>query len=89
MSAAQSIFENKLVHALATTAPDIKPSLVLAAGATDLRQVFTAAQLPGILEAYVQGLHSAFALSIASGGAAFLIAVSQPWFRLNKEVKAE
>jgi hypothetical protein len=88
VSAAQSVFENKLVHSLASTAPDIKPALVLATGATDLRQAFTVAQLPGILEAYMNGLHSAFALSIASGGVAFLIAVSQPWFRLNKEGKS-
>jgi len=83
-SAAQSIFENRLLNTLPFTAPGVNPALVLAVGATNLRGNFTDAQLPGILAAYMKGLQSAFVLAIATGGVAFFIAVSQPWLRLNK-----
>ena len=84
--ASQSIFENRLLSTLPITAPGVDPLLVLAAGANNLRVNFTETQLPGILAAYMKGLQSAFILSIASGGVAFIIGVSQPWLHLNKPV---
>ncbi len=84
VSAGQSIFQNGLINALPHTNPGLDPSTVIAVGATDVQKSFTAANLVGIDDAYMKGLHNAFALTIPVAGIATLVAVSQKWFRLNK-----
>ncbi len=52
--------------------------------ATDLRRVFSADQVPGILVAYMRGLKMAFAIGFASTGVAFIIiTLFQRWNRLK------
>ncbi|KAI9876565.1 MAG: hypothetical protein M1823_007254, partial [Watsoniomyces obsoletus] len=46
ISAAQAGFTNKLLQRLPITAPGVSPELVIITGATELRNVFTAEQLP-------------------------------------------
>ncbi len=65
ISAAQAGFSNKLIQRLPITAPGIDPGFIVATGATELRKVFNAEQLPGILQAYMDGIRVPFALSIA------------------------
>ncbi len=65
ISAAQAGFTNKMLHRLPVTAPGVNPSLVLATGATELRNVFHADQISGILDAYMDGIRVTFAISIA------------------------
>ena len=65
ISAAQAGFTNQLIKQLPITAPGIDVGLVVVTGATELRKVFNAEQLPGILEAYMEGIRVPFALSIA------------------------
>lgn len=85
ISAAQSAFANKLITSLATTAPNLDPRLVLSVGATDLRKVFSAAQIPGILAAYMDGLKVAYALVVALVGISFVFALMPRWERLQAE----
>jgi hypothetical protein len=66
--------------------PGIDPALVVAAGATGLRDNFTAAQLPGILVSYMSALRVAYAISIAAGGAAALVALFTPWTSIKGKV---
>lgn len=88
MAAGQSIFQNKLLTTLPRTNPGLNPALVASVGATDIKNTFDAVQLPGILTAYMEGLHSAFTLAIPVAGVAFLFSLMQRWFRLLKpEVK--
>jgi MFS transporter, DHA2 family, glioxin efflux transporter len=68
---------------MATSAPDISPVLVIATGATELRDVFTADQLPGILIAYMHGLKTAFIVCIAVVGITAPITFLGKWNRLN------
>jgi hypothetical protein len=68
-------------------APDVSPALVVATGATDLRKVFTAAQLPGILQAYMDGLKVAFILAIALGGFCCIISFFPKWKSLKGKVQ--
>nr|POE75125.1 putative efflux pump gsfj [Quercus suber] len=83
-SAAQAGFINVMLNNLPTTAPGVDPALVVGTGATDLRNVFTEDQIPGILLAYMRGLKTSFAISIASSGIAFFIIVLfQRWNKLN------
>lgn len=51
----------------------------MATGATQLREAFSAADLPGILIAYMDGLKVAFALAIALAGITLPIALFAKW----------
>ena len=84
VSAAQAALVNVLVKVLRHSAPGVDPSAVVNTGATDLRTVFSADQIPGILVAYMSGLKIAFAIGLASTGVAFvIITLFQRWNRLN------
>ena len=84
VAAAQAAFVNVLVKVLPYSAPGVDPATVVTTGATDLRKVFSADQVPGILVAYMHGLKIAFAIGLASTGVAFIIiTLFQRWNRLN------
>lgn len=84
VSAAQAAFVNVLVKVLPRSAPGVNPLAVVSTGATDLRRVFPADQIPGILVAYMRGLKISFAISLASTGAALIIITAfQRYNRLN------
>ena len=83
VSGGQSAFENKLLSSLATNAPGVTRSSVLATGATELRTVFSGDNLTGVLESYVDGLQIAFAIAIATAGTSFLVAFAAPWQRID------
>jgi MFS transporter, DHA2 family, glioxin efflux transporter len=87
ISAAQAAFANKLLIRVATTVPTANPLLVLATGATELREVFTSEQIEGILVAYMAGLKDTFAIAIAAAGATFLLAFAPRWESLKGKVK--
>lgn len=79
VSAAQSAFENRLLARVPVTVPSIDPALVLATGATELRQVFSAVDIPRIVEAYMDGLKVSFALVIALAVVSIPIALCAKW----------
>lgn len=83
VSAAQSAFVNVLVKTLPYTAPGVSPAQVVATGATELRTVFSAEQVPGVLVAYMKGLKITFAISLASTGLTLVISLFSRWKRLN------
>ena len=74
----QSAFVNQLIAALPHTAPGIDPAVVIATGASELRNVFPAEVLPGIPDAYMIGLKVAFAVAIAFSGMSVLAALAIP-----------
>ncbi|RFU32819.1 hypothetical protein B7463_g3499, partial [Scytalidium lignicola] len=84
ISASQAAFANKLVVALPKYAPSVDPHLVVATGAAELRKVFVPEVIPGILEAYMQGLRVSFALTIALGGISLITSLFSPWKKLRK-----
>ncbi|MCJ1438876.1 hypothetical protein MMC27_008266 [Xylographa pallens] len=84
VAAAQAALVNVLIKVLPYSAPGVDPVTVVNTGATDLRQVFSSDQIPGILVAYMSGLKTAFAIGLASTGMAFIIiTLFQRWNRLN------
>ena len=84
VSAAQAALVNVLVKVLPHSAPGVDPATVVFTGATELRKVFSADQVPGILVAYMRGLKISFAIGLASTGVAFIIiTLFQRWNRLN------
>jgi hypothetical protein len=85
ITAAQSAFNNVMVSKLAATAPGINPSTVLATGASQIRQAFTAAQVPLVVNAYMAGIKVVFAISIGTFGMAFLLACLAGMKKLHAE----
>jgi len=83
VSAGQTAFENTLIGSLATYAPEINPAQVIVTGATEIRNVFPAKDVPGILLSYLAGLHGVFAMTIALAGLTVVVAGFAPWRRIN------
>ncbi|GKT45902.1 putative efflux pump gsfJ [Colletotrichum spaethianum] len=83
LAAAQSGFVNQLVHRLATTAPGVSPALVTGTGATELHQVFSGAELDGVIRAYAWGIKVAFAITIAACGITFPVSLLSKWDNVN------
>lgn len=79
VSAGQTAFANRLLDRVPTAAPGVDPQLVVATGATELRDVFTPQEIPGIIVAYMSGLKVTFALVIALGGITLPIALFAKW----------
>lgn len=88
----QSLFTNQLVLSVPKYVRGIDTALVVTTGATDIRRVFPAEQVPGIIHAYMDGLKNAYALAIAVAGISFLVSIYVLVFdyrRLNQEETAK
>ena len=79
VSIAQNIFSNTLIKQIPKNAPGVSPETVVQAGATHLRDVVMAAQLPGVLKAYNVAVTTAYSLSIACAVIAFLSSFLFEW----------
>ena len=79
ISVAQNIFVNGLVKQIPIYAPDVDPLIVFNAGATHIPEVVSAADLRGVLQAYMLALNGAFILPIACGGIAFCLSFFIEW----------
>ncbi|KAL1892981.1 hypothetical protein Sste5346_006661 [Sporothrix stenoceras] len=82
-SAAQSAFVNTIIRKLAIYAPDLNPAVVINTGNTQLRTVFSGAELSGVLASYSRGIQIAFSLSIVGAGTATLIGMASSWRRIG------
>lgn len=86
--AAQAAFLSRLVAQISRTVPSIEPSNVVATGATKLRDKFEAADLPGVLTAYMSGLRVVFAIAVGGISLALLISLLNSWSRPKKATPA-
>lgn len=84
LAAAQSMLDNSLLKHLPTLAPNINPKAVIQAGATEIRTTFPN-DVPGIVQAYLEGLRTVYILIIAFTGAAAVAAGMNRWGRLKLE----
>ena len=85
LSAAQCAFNNQLIKTLATKLPEIDPDVALGTGATQIREAFTSAQAPLVVDAYMVGLRAVFAITITAFGMSTLIGFCGSWKRLHGE----
>lgn len=74
LSAAQCAFVNQMLKTLTVTAPNVDSAKLIATGVSEIRDVFPAEQIPGILLAYMDGLRIPFAIATATAGAACILA---------------
>ena len=84
LAAAQAAFINTMIK----TASSIDPTKLIAAGASQLREVFTAEQLPIVLDGYMAGIRAAFTIAIGMTGFACLVSFLSSWKNLHEQ-KAE
>lgn len=64
-------------------APGIDKGKLILTGATEIRNVFSDAQLPFVIDGYMQGLKVTFAMAIAATGITTLIGLGTRWKKLN------
>ncbi|CRG85566.1 Putative HC-toxin efflux carrier TOXA [Talaromyces islandicus] len=90
MSGVQAAFVNQMIFKIMQLDPTISKTLLVLTGATDIYRVFHGDQLQVVLVGYMHGLRVVYAIAIATIGVGFLIALGQPWKKLNQsaEVKA-
>lgn len=65
ISVGQNVFTNKLLSNLKAAIPDLDPAIVLATGATDLKNVIAANYLPRVLIAYNNAVVQCFYVGVA------------------------
>jgi hypothetical protein len=83
VAAGQSALANVVLKKLPIYVPSVNPAQVFAVGATDLKNLFPAAELLGIQHAYMDGLHTAWAIAIASAGVALIVSLVSKWRNLK------
>lgn len=88
VTAAQSLFANRLLKTLASTAPDIDAVRVLATGASELHHVFEGESLRAVVVAYMAGIKSAFTFSLAGAALIAVVALAIPFKKLPTHAKA-
>ena len=74
-----------MIKYLANNLPGVDATVVLGTGATQIRHVFTAAQIPIVIEGYLSGLKAVFAITVATFGTATLIGSLGNWTKLDAE----
>lgn len=79
VSASQSVFINYVINTLPENAPSVDAAKVVATGVTELRSVFPAEVIPGLLSSYLSGLHAAFAVALVSAGIATIVSFFSKW----------
>ncbi|KAF7563402.1 hypothetical protein G7046_g741 [Stylonectria norvegica] len=89
VTAAQSIFVNDLVSTLPHTSPGVDPSAVVATGATEIRNMFSADDVPGIVASYMGGVKNTFILAVCAVGASLIVSVFGKWERMKSAATTE
>ncbi|CAG8908672.1 unnamed protein product [Penicillium egyptiacum] len=85
LSAAQCAFSNQLIKTITTKLHEIDPAVAISTGATQIREAFTASQVPVIVDAYMIGLKAVFAITIAAFGVSTVIGFFGSWEKLHTD----
>jgi hypothetical protein len=83
ISAAQSIFANKLVGHLKVNVPEIDPTTVVGLGATQFRSMLPFTAISGVVLSYMQSLHIVFVLATVLAGVATVVSVAARWEKIQ------
>lgn len=85
LSSAQAGFINRLLSVTSTVVPGVDPAAILATGATQIRVLFPADQVPGIIMGYMAGIQLVFALVTGTTGIAVIVSLFGDWKRLDSK----
>jgi len=90
ISAANCVFANQLKAKIWIIAPEVNPEMLFGqGGAANLGQLFTGDTLEAVLQAYISAMRSAYALSLACGGLAFLFSFAAEWKKINLDATSQ
>lgn len=89
LAVGQLIFSHGLISGLEEFAPNLNPEIVIKAGATAVRGVVSAADLPAVLQAYMVGIDRVFYLATGASGAVFLFSWGMGWKSIKKAKKVD
>ncbi|KAJ5641986.1 hypothetical protein N7490_005986 [Penicillium lividum] len=84
LTLAQVVFISSLKSGLAKYAPSVDSEAVVAAGATEIRNVVSKGTLEGVLMAYNQGIDHVFYLAAGIAVACFFVAWGMGWKDIRK-----
>jgi hypothetical protein len=84
LSFGQTIFSTTLTHELPIFAPGINVHAVIAAGASNFRDVVPKALLRGVLLAYDRAINRVFYLAAGSAAAGFAVCWGMGWKSVKK-----
>ena len=89
VAVAQTVFQNGVIRAAKELVPGIDPLLLLATGATQLRdflkKIEKPDELPLVLEVYMAGLRDAFRVSVGLAAAAVVATIFVEWRSIKSE----
>jgi hypothetical protein len=92
---AQSLFANRMLHALSSGSSNLDVALVLGTGASELQDVFSGDELTAVIAAYMVGIKDVFTFSLACAAFSVLLTALIPFKKLpshgkkpTEEVKA-
>ncbi|RAQ41712.1 MFS transporter [Aspergillus flavus] len=79
---AQSIFANRMLQTVLTSASHLDPALVLGTGASELQKAFSGDDLTAVIAAYMVGIKDVFAFSLACAAFSVLLTLIIPLQKL-------
>jgi hypothetical protein len=79
------IFDTALRNTIPKHAPSVNAGDIIAHGATAFRDLVTADQLPGVLDAYAESIGRTFYVAIVTGGLSFFSCMLMGWKDLRKK----
>jgi hypothetical protein len=79
---AQSIFANRMLRTIQSTAPNLNAFQVLGTGVSDIYNIYSGTDLAAVLNAYMVGIKDVFICSLAGSVLAVLLAMIIPFQKL-------
>jgi hypothetical protein len=87
ISVGQNILTSNLVSGITQIVEGVDPAMIVNTGATELRHLVRADQLPAVLEVYNHALRQVFLISAGLSATAILGALGLEWKSVKKEKK--
>jgi hypothetical protein len=85
VSAAQSLFHNKLLEGITKNVPHADAKKIIDAGAAMLKDIVSEEALPGVLQAYNSAITRCFYIGVAFSGLAIVGALPMQWISVKKK----
>ncbi|KAL6232449.1 hypothetical protein BDW75DRAFT_247182 [Aspergillus navahoensis] len=79
---AQSLFANRMLQTVLSSASHLDPALVLGTGASEIQNVFSGDDLTEVIAAYMVGIKDVFAFSLACAAFSVLLTLIIPFKKL-------
>lgn len=88
LSFSDTIFTNSLKSLIPKYAPSVDPEAVIAAGATEFRNILSGNDLANVLVAYAKSVDPVFYLTAGAGVGCFVFAWGMGWKDIRKKLQA-